>query len=160
MNNNVLTIEQASKTSRKLKEKGKKIVLVGGCFDILHVGHLEFLKLSKKNGDILIIALESDKRVTYLKGTQRPINSQSIRADNLANLSVVDYVITLPYFEKDYDYEALVKGLEPDIIAVTKPDRIFDIKKKYADMVGGKVVEVMNRNINYSTTNIAQGLKL
>lgn len=156
----VLTIEQTSRVVKKLKNLGQRIVLVGGCFDILHQGHIKFLKKARAAGDILIIALESDEKVRQLKGEARPINSQHVRANILSNLPMVDYCIALPYLEKDLDYKVLVKTIGPDIIAVAKPDKLLSLKKKYADMVGGKVVEVMIRATNYSTTSIVQNLKL
>lgn len=158
--NKILTTEQTIKVIKHLKQRGKKIVLVGGCFDILHPAHIEFLRKSKKLGDILVVLLESDKKIKHIKGSQRPINLQGDRALKLSSLPVVDYVICLPFFKKDSDYEILVKSLEPDIIAVTIGDTILELKRKYAESVGGKVIEVMARKRNYSTSKIVRSGKL
>ena len=100
----------------------KKIVLVGGCFDILHYGHIYFLKKAKKLGDILIIALESDENAKKLKGPKRPIHTQKQRQKMLESLRFVDKVIALPPMKSDTDYERLVHRVNPDIIAITYGD--------------------------------------
>ncbi len=156
----ILTTEKAIKIIKQLKLRGKKVVLAGGCFDVLHRGHVLFLNSAKKPGDILIVTLESDRKVRELKGKQRPINSQFERATILSNLAMIDYVICLPYMKKNKDYEILVKQLEPDIIAVTKGDKAFGLKKNYAEMVGGRIIETIKRQKDYSTSKIAQKMKL
>jgi len=96
-----------------------KVVLVGGCFDILHYGHISFLEKAKSLGDCLIVALESDENVKKLKGPGRPIHTQKQRAGMLKELKCVDEVILLPPIP---DYERLVQKIEPDIIAITQGD--------------------------------------
>lgn len=153
----ILTIEQASVLQNS--KNNKKLVLTGGCFDILHAGHIQFLKKAKAAGDSLIILLESDEKVHKLKGEGRPVNSQNDRASILSNLSFVDYVIKLPYFSNDSDYRLLVKQLEPAIIAITAGNTIYDWEKEYINEAGRKIVEVMNRDKTYSTTKIARKIK-
>jgi D-beta-D-heptose 7-phosphate kinase/D-beta-D-heptose 1-phosphate adenosyltransferase len=144
----------------KNAKKLGKIILVGGCFDILHPGHRTFLSRAKALGTTLVVMLESDKKVRNLKGERRPINSQDIRAQSLSSLSEVDYVILLPYLEKNKDYEILVKNLEPDIIAVTEGEMVYDWEKSYMKKTGGKIVQVVKRLKNYSTTKLAESIKL
>lgn len=134
--------------------KGKKIVLVGGCFDILHPAHNKFLKLSKQEGDFLVVLLESDENIKKLKGKTRPVNNQYTRAQNLSNSDNVDYVILLTTPNSSEYYYNLVKSLRPDIIAVTKGDPLITVKKDQAKLVGGKVVEVMERNLKHSSTEL------
>lgn len=155
----ILTVEQSIDIVKQLKRRGKRIILVGGCFDILHPGHIEFLTKSKKQGDLLLIILESDRKVKELKGAGKPINKQQDRAIILSNLLMVDYVVTLPYFKTDQDYATLVKAIEPDIIAVTSPDPIIDLKKEYAKSVGGRLIEIMQRKTLYSTSKIVKKQK-
>ncbi len=76
-----------------LKSKNKKIVTTNGCFDILHVGHVRYLEQAKSFGDILIVALNSDKSVKKIKGESRPINNENDRAEVLSALRSVDYVV-------------------------------------------------------------------
>ncbi|KKR32159.1 MAG: Glycerol-3-phosphate cytidyltransferase TagD, partial [Candidatus Gottesmanbacteria bacterium GW2011_GWC2_39_8] len=102
--------------NKLLKTSGNKgFILVGGCFDILHFGHIKFLENAKKYGDKIIIALESDKRVRKLKGENRPFHKQTERAEILANLTLVDYIIMLPSFSKDSDYKKLVETIRPEV---------------------------------------------
>ena len=90
---------------------GKKIVFTNGCFDILHIGHVDFLKKSKALGDVLIIGLNSDASVRRLKGESRPLNSIVSRAAVLEALVMVDYVVV---FEEDTPLK-IIEMLKPDI---------------------------------------------
>ena len=96
-----------------LKAKGKKIVFTNGCFDILHVGHVRYLKEAKALGDILILGLNSDCSVKSLKGLNRPINNESDRAEVLSALKAIDYVVI--FDEKTA--ENIVAEVKPDIYA-------------------------------------------
>lgn len=122
--------------ARKTK---KKIVVCGGCFDILHIGHVKFLQEAKKTGSILIVLLESDENVKRLKGINRPIFNQKERAIVLSSLNCVDYVILLPFMSKNSDYDKLVLQLKPDVIAVTENDPLILQKKSQAKSVYGKI---------------------
>jgi D-beta-D-heptose 7-phosphate kinase / D-beta-D-heptose 1-phosphate adenosyltransferase len=95
-----------------LRIKEKKIIFTNGCFDIIHVGHIKYLEKAKACGDVLILGLNSDYSVRKLKGKNRPINSQNDRAQILAALEVVDYVVI---FEDETPYE-LIKLIKPDIL--------------------------------------------
>ncbi len=96
-----------------LKAEGKKIVFTNGCFDILHVGHVRYLKEAKALGDILILGLNSDCSVKSLKGSNRPINNESDRAEVLSALKSIDYVVI--FDEKTA--ENIVGEIKPDIYA-------------------------------------------
>lgn len=139
--------------------KNKKVVLVGGCFDILHYGHIHFLKKAKLLGNYLIVALESDKNVKRLKGKERPIHNQIQRQEILESLNFVDEVIILKDEMQDLDYQKLVTDIKPHIIAVTKGDLILEKKKSHAKIINAEVFEIENINAP-STTKIAKLLKL
>jgi len=94
-----------------LKSKGKKVVFTNGCFDIIHAGHISYLKEAKNLGDILIIGLNSDSSVSKIK-SGRPIIPEKQRAEVLSALYMVDY-ITL--FHEETPYE-LIKEIKPDIL--------------------------------------------
>ena len=96
-----------------LKAEGKKIVFTNGCFDILHVGHVRYLKEAKALGDILILGLNSDSSVKSLKGSNRPINNEIDRAEVLSALKAIDYVVI--FDEKTA--ENIVGEVKPDIYA-------------------------------------------
>ena len=95
----------------RLRTEGKKLVFTNGCFDIIHAGHIRYLKEAKALGDVLIVGLNSDKSVSTIK-PGRPVNPQDQRAEVLSSLEMVDYV-TL--FDEETPYE-LIKLLRPDIL--------------------------------------------
>ena len=106
------------------------IVFTNGCFDVLHMGHVTYLKESRELGDALVIGLNSDSSVSKLKGSDRPVNSWNHRAYVLAGLRYVDAIIK---FEEDTPLE-LIKAIRPDII--TKGG---DYQGR--EMIGGDFVE-------------------
>lgn len=138
-----------------LRKTRGKVVLAGGCFDILHIGHVRFLSEAKKMGDILVVLLESDRKVEKLKGGKRPVFIQKERAEMLAALRSVDWVVLLPMMEKGDDYLNLVMKIKPDFIAVTENDPQFENKKSQAKKVGAKLraVPLIKR---YSTSKLAK----
>lgn len=137
--------------------KNKKTVLVGGCFDLIHFGHLEFLKKAKQSGDYLIVALESDEFIKRNKRNE-PIHPQEERAEILSCLNMVDMIINLPYFSKGKEYLNMVKKISPNIIAVTEGDKKINSKKEQAKMVGAEVKIVTPLVKKYSTRKIISEL--
>jgi len=134
----------------KLKSKHKKIVFTNGVFDIIHRGHVEYLKEAKSLGDILVVGLNSDKSVKYIKGEKRPIVSQVNRAFVLVNLKPVDFVVI---FDEDNPLN-VIKTILPDILvkgADWEEDNIIgaDIVKQN----GGEVKRIKFVE-NSSSTNI------
>ncbi len=115
--------------------------LVGGCFDLLHFGHLSFLKAAKELADILIICLEPDTTIQRMKKAA-PIHTQKQRAEILAELICVDYILLLPALSSYDDYLKLVKAIQPDFLAVTKGDPQLANKQQQAHEVGATVIEV------------------
>jgi FAD synthetase len=113
-------------------ERKGRIVLTGGCFDILHIGHMRFLSEAKKMGDYLVVLLEHDKNVKKLKGENRPVFIQKERAEMLSALGSVDLVVLLPAMENDSDYLNLIRIIKPDIIAVTENDPRIEKKRGQA----------------------------
>ena len=154
--NRIINTEKAIKISKKLKREGKKLVLAGGCFDILHVGHIKFLTAAKKKGDILFILLESDKNVEKFKGKNRPINNQAERAMVLSSLRFVDYVIILGEMKTNSDYDKLIVNLKPDIIATTKKSQQIIHNARQAKLIDAELALVINRISNKSTTRLAE----
>lgn len=153
--NKIINISQLNNLVTALHRNNKKIVLVGGCFDILHIGHVKFLRQAKSFGDILMIFLESDDKVKKLKGRNRPIFNQRERAQVLTNLIAVDYVILLPEKINDKDYENLVLLIKPSVIAVTENDSCIERKKKQAELAGAalKIVALIQ---TFSSSKLAK----
>ena len=132
----------------------KKIVLVGGCFDILHPGHIIFLEKSKQVGDVLVVMLESDEKIKKIKGENRPIHNQKARALVLKALKFVDEVILLPNLKTEKEYDQVIKKIKPDIIAVTFGDPDIHHKKRSAKLVGAKLKFVVRRLKNHATSSL------
>jgi rfaE bifunctional protein nucleotidyltransferase chain/domain len=107
----IVNRKELKKVIDNAKSKGKKIVFTNGCFDIIHVGHITYLRQAKELGDLLVVGLNSDKSVSLIK-PKRPINPQNHRAEVLSSIETVDYV-TL--FDEETPYE-LIKFLQPDIL--------------------------------------------
>ncbi|HCS79249.1 TPA: glycerol-3-phosphate cytidylyltransferase [Patescibacteria group bacterium] len=141
-----------------IKQTSQNLVLVGGCFDILHLGHVRFLAACKKLGTV-IVALESDQTLTTHKGHLRPIHAQSERAEVLCALASVDYVLLLPYLSTHAEYYELTQSVAPQIIAVTEGDPLLTNKQKQAEAVGAKIVVIPKINTP-STTQLAKLLGL
>jgi len=137
------------------REHRNRIVLAGGCFDILHIGHVRFLSEAKKMGNYLVVLLENDEKVKKLKGKNRPIFTQEIRAEMLSALNCVDLVVVLPMMENDSDYMNLVTKIKPDIIAVTENDPNIDKKKGQAKKIGGEL-KVISSVKTLSTSALAK----
>lgn len=95
-----------------LKAKGKKVVFTNGCFDLLHYGHIKYLREAKRKGDVLIVAINSDASVRRIKGNKRPIVNEKDRLRLLAALESVDYTVL---FGEDTPLE-LIKSLKPDVL--------------------------------------------
>jgi D-beta-D-heptose 7-phosphate kinase/D-beta-D-heptose 1-phosphate adenosyltransferase len=147
LNSKIVTLERL----HEVLQKSKRVVFTNGCFDILHAGHVKYLKEAKSFGDILIVGLNSDTSVKRLKGEGRPINCQSDRAEVLAALESVDFVVI---FDEDTPYN-LIKEIKPDILVKGGDYRGKEVvgsdiakETKLVDFVDGK-----------STTNIINKAK-
>jgi D-glycero-beta-D-manno-heptose 1-phosphate adenylyltransferase len=129
--------------------KGKSIVFSNGCFDVLHLGHVEYLAKARDLGNLLLVGLNSDESVRRIKGPRRPVYNEEARAITLASLSFVDAVIL---FSEDTPYE-LIKLIQPDILVKGKDYEGKEIVG--SDVVkscGGKVITI-ELTKGYSTTH-------
>jgi D-glycero-beta-D-manno-heptose 1-phosphate adenylyltransferase len=95
------------------KRRGERVVFANGCFDTLHVGHVRYLEGARREGDVLVVAVNSDSSVCALKGPGRPILPESARADLVAALRAVDYVVLF----NEPNVEPLLESLRPDVHA-------------------------------------------
>jgi len=153
--NKIVTLPEALKSIRQLKQDGKAVVFSNGCFDILHAGHVDYLEKSREKGDFLVIGLNTDASVRRLKGESRPINDEYSRARVLAALGSVDMIVL---FDEDTPYQ-LIEALDPDILVKGKDYEISNIVG--ADIVlgnGGKV-ETIELTKGLSTTSVIEKIK-
>lgn len=137
-----------------LHRQGKKIVLAGGCFDILHVGHVAFLEKAKGQGDVLVVLLESDEHIHKIKGANRPVNSLHDRAIVLEALRAVDIVVLLPTVMDNTTYDSLISLIKPAIIATTTGDPNRQHKERQAKQIGAVVIDVIDRLPAHSTSSV------
>lgn len=147
--------KELSAISKNLKNQGAKIVFTNGCFDILHLGHVRYLREAKKLGDILIIGLNSDDSVKGLKGDSRPYVSELERAEVLASLEFVDYVTIFSELRPDN----LIKIIKPDVHVKGGDYKVSQLpERKLVQSLKGKVV-VIPPIKGRSTTNIIEKIK-
>ena len=148
----ILTWEQLKRRVEEARQQGKRIAFTNGCFDILHVGHVQYLRAARNRGDLLILGLNSDASVRAIKGERRPLVPQGERAEVVASLEAVDYVTLF----EDLTPLKLIEYLRPDILV-----KGGDWKEETvvgADAVkgwGGKVV-IVPLTEGASTTNIVE----
>lgn len=156
----ILKINEAVKLAQILKKQNKTIVVAGGFFDILHLGHIKFLEKAKKYGDYLFLLLEDDVKERKEKGKDRPVNCQKARAGILSAFQSVDYIIMLKNMTNNELYDNIMIAIQPDVIATTYGDPYVGHKKRQAKLVQGKVVYVIKRINDYSTTKYMQLVNL
>ncbi len=137
--------------SNFLYAKRESAVLVGGCFDLLHYGHIQFLKKAKSCGKNLIIALEPDIKIIKNK-SRVPVHNQIERAEILEALHFVDQVLLLPELNTFDEYLALVMSVKPSVIALTQNDPQIKNKMLQAEKIGAKLEIVTDRIPNFSST--------
>lgn len=148
----------------QIKLSGEKIVLINGCFDILHPGHIEYIKKAKSFGSRLVIAVNNDQSVKLLKGNNRPINTLQHRMQVLAALKDVDWVVAF----EDIRPGNIIKQLNPDILVKSKEafktiEEIPDYEgASYVLQQGGQVHLLdrpINKNCDISSTKIIDSIK-
>lgn len=137
------------------KKAGEKVVFTNGCFDILHLGHIDYLEKARSIGDRLVIGLNSDNSVCKLKGPKRPINKEYARSRMLAALSFVDGVTV---FEEDTPKE-LIEYLIPSILVKGSDYTIETIVGADIVLKNGGEVKTIDLVSGYSTTNIIEKIK-
>lgn len=111
--NKILPLDRLMPKIADRKNRGERIVLANGCFDVLHVGHARYLQGARREGDVLVVAVNGDQSVRALKGEGRPVLTADARARLVAGLAAVDYVVV---FEEP-DVTNLLSTLRPDVHA-------------------------------------------
>ena len=135
----IVTLEDLAARLGKVRKSGQTIVFTNGCFDIMHVGHVRYLGQARSQGDLLVVGLNSDSSVRAIKGDSRPIVGQDHRAELLASLACVDYVV--PF--EELDPLRLIQAIKPDVL-VKGEDWAEDaiVGAEEVKSRGGKVVRI------------------
>lgn len=141
---------------QKAKNRGEKIVMTNGCFDILHAGHVSYLTNARKLGDRLIVAVNSDESVKRLKGQSRPINGLEARMAVLSSLSSVDWVVS---FSEDTP-QRLIAEILPDLLVKGGDYKVEEIAGGAEVIANGGSVKVLNFENGFSTSKIIQTIQM
>lgn len=135
-----------------LKSEGNVVVTTNGCFDVLHLGHLRYLQAARQLGDLLVVAINSDSSVRELKGENRPLVPQDERAEMLAGLECVDYVVIFP----ELTPIELLNELKPNIHVKGGDYKLEQlVERDVVEANGGKVIVGLNVP-GKSTTNLIE----
>ena len=135
----ILALDRAYEVVADLKRRGKRVVFTNGCFDLLHPGHTRYLAEARKLGDVLIVAVNSDRSVRALKGAERAIQPEAERVEILAALKVVDYVTIFD----ELTPHAVIARMLPQILVKGgdwRPDAI--VGRAEVEAAGGQVVSI------------------
>ena len=157
MSNKVVSVSELPGRVKKLRAAGKKIVATNGCFDLVHPGHVRYLKAARALGDILVVGLNGDASVRELKGEGRPLNDEKDRAEVLAALETVDLVTIFPELRATRFLEAAA----PDIYVKGgdyNSDTLNAEERAALEKVGAKI-DIVPFEKGYSTTRIIEKLR-
>ena len=151
----IVELSQALKIREEWKKQGESVVFTNGCFDILHLGHVDYLEKAKNAGQKMIVGLNTDQSVKKLKGPQRPINNQYARSRILASLAFVDLVIL---FDEDTPLE-LIQSLLPDVLIKGNDYTVDTIVGAKEVLANGGEVKTIELVPNYSTTELIKKIE-
>jgi len=144
----IKSIDQIERLVSKLRKEGKKIVFTNGCFDLLHVGHIKYLQQAKSLGDTLIVGVNTDNSVKKIKGSKRPLIPEKERAQLVAAIEGVDYVVLF----SEVTPERMISIIKPDIHVKGGDYKTKNLpEKKIVESYGGKVI-IVNKIEEKSTT--------
>lgn len=140
---------------QRLRSAGRRLVFTNGVFDLMHVGHIRYLTQARALGDVLVVAINSDRTVRELKGSSRPVFSERERAEILAALRVVDYVTVFD----DVSPRSLIAELLPDVLVKGGDYNLDEIHgREEVEASGGKVISLPFVE-GVSTTSIIERMK-
>lgn len=151
----IVGLAEAKARVKQWQKSGRKVVFTNGCFDLIHLGHVDYLEKARQLGDRLVLGLNSDDSVSRFKGPERPLQDQNSRARVLASMQFIDLVV---FFNEDTPF-SLISELVPDILVkgsdyLTENIVGADVVKK-----AGGVVKTIDFVPGYSTTRIVEKIK-
>jgi rfaE bifunctional protein nucleotidyltransferase chain/domain len=153
----IILLGELPARTKALRAAGKRIVVTNGCFDLLHVGHVRYLKAARALGDVLIVGVNGDRSVCELKGPGRPVNNEKDRAELVASLESVDLVAIFPELRATQFIELVtpdvyIKGGDYDSESLNPEERAA-LKK-----IGSKI-DIVPFEKGYSTSSLIERLQ-
>jgi len=146
----LLSRDQVAALGERLRAAGKRIAFANGCFEILHVGHVRYLQGAKKQGDVLVVGVNSDRSVAQLKGAGRPLAPADVRAELVASLACVDYVVVFD----DATAEPVLRDLRPHVQCNGTDYTEENVPERWVmDELGGEV-RIVGDPKNHSTRDL------
>ncbi|MGA2629977.1 MAG: adenylyltransferase/cytidyltransferase family protein [Terriglobia bacterium] len=150
MNRKIIPFTEAGELGKRLRQEGRRIAFANGCFELLHVGHVRYLQGAREQGDVLVVGVNSDRSAAGLKGPGRPLLPQEARAELVAALACVDFVVIFD----DPTAEGILREVRPhvhckgtDYTEATVPER--EVMKEL-----GGTVRIVGDPKNHSTRDI------
>jgi rfaE bifunctional protein nucleotidyltransferase chain/domain len=148
----IKSIEEIKGIASRMRSTGRKIVFVNGCFDLIHAGHVRYLQHARELGDALILGINSDACVRRLKGPGRPLQSEKDRAEILASMDCVDYVIVF----NEPTVDAILMDLKPDIHAKGTDYTADSVPERATVLAYGGQTKIVGDAKNHSTRDLIQ----
>lgn len=149
-----VSLEEAAAVAARLGAEGRRLVLANGCFDLLHVGHVRYLEGARRCGDALLVGVNSDASVRRLKGPGRPIMPEGERAEIVAALGCVDYVLV---FDDD-TADALIRRLRPAVHAKGTDYTQGSVPERASVLTAGGQVAITGDRKAHSTRDLIQAI--
>lgn len=160
----IKTLHQVASTVQRLKRDGKTVGLITGCFDLLHIGHIQLFRFAKKHCDIVVVGLDSDQTIRLSKGPGRPLHNLKQRSEALAEFVSIDLIFpieTTVNFNKDANtvYYKLAEKILPDFLVTTPAsDRFWKEKEKRAKDLGARLLKNTKKGPS-SSSAVAERLR-
>jgi D-glycero-beta-D-manno-heptose 1-phosphate adenylyltransferase len=151
----IFTLSQLLEQLKSWREQGQKIVFTNGCFDLLHLGHVDYLEKARQLGDKLVLGLNTDQSISSIKGPNRPLQDELSRARVMASLLFVDAVVL---FDSDTPLN-LIKAVQPDILVKGDDYAVDQIVGQKEVIAAGGEVKTVPLVTGYSTTNIVKKIE-
>jgi rfaE bifunctional protein nucleotidyltransferase chain/domain len=157
MKNKIIDAERAATISKELRDKGRRLVFTNGCFDLLHLGHVRYLEAARALGDALIVAINGDESVRELKGGGRPLNGEADRAELIAALECVNFVVIFPAVRAT----ALLEKVRPAIYVKggDYTTATLDGEERAALEKAGAEIRILPFESGYSTSGLVEKIR-
>ncbi len=153
--NKIVELTNAIEIVRQWKERGERVVFTNGCFDILHLGHVDYLQKARNLGSKMILGLNTDASIARLKGSERPIVPENARARVMASLEFIDLVVL---FSEDTPLN-LIEKIQPSVLVKGNDYKIAQIVGAKEVLESGGEVKTIELVEGFSTTNIVEKIK-